>query len=474
MVDHSFVENAPILGPEWPPDRPLKVAVIAGESSGDRQAALLIQQLRDLVAPVIVDAWGAGGKFMREAGITTVFDTDPWSSVTIAATARNVPRWLAARRALKRKIAHQRPDCLILVDAGAFNVPIGKWAKESKICPVFYYFPPGSWRRVPKKSQPPARSGLADASDMIVTPFPWSEVILTSGGVDAHFVGHPLLDSVDTSLDAEIFHQRFGLDPLRPLVALFPGSRRTELKFILPSMIGAAGEISRRIPGVQFALVLAPSIPRAVVENAIRHEQKLGGRAARLQLLLGHATDRIAQIASAKLGPSPQLATSEGLTMPAPGRDDHETTRDRPGGAPAPLVICEGVNYDVMKHSDLIITKSGTTTLEAAILHKPMIIVYRGSALMKLEWTLRKARLNAKYIGLPNILADEKLFPELIQEKATPEAISELAVETLLQPERILQLKSRLSDVMRATLGEPGGSKRAAELLCQLIRNRQA
>jgi lipid-A-disaccharide synthase len=112
-----------------------------------------------------------------------------------------------------------------------------------------------------------------------------------------------------------------------------------------------------------------------------------------------------------------------------------------------------------------VITKSGTSTLEAMILGKPMIIVYRGSPAMAVEWRMRKRRLNIQYVGMPNILAEEMLFPELLQDDATPEAIARLALDMLLQPERILALKERLADVSRATLGEPGAIRRAAELL---------
>jgi lipid-A-disaccharide synthase len=142
------------------------------------------------------------------------------------------------------------------------------------------------------------------------------------------------------------------------------------------------------------------------------------------------------------------------------------SAQDRSG--PAPLVICEKVTYDVMARSDLVIAKSGTSTLEAAILNKPMIIVYRGSKLMALEFRLRKSRLRIKHIGLPNILAEERVFHELLQDDASPEKIAGIAVEMLLQPERLLRLKERTGDLIRTQLGRPGGVERAADLLYEL------
>jgi lipid-A-disaccharide synthase len=306
------------------------------------------------------------------------------------------------------------------------------------------------------------------AADSIVTPFPWSEGLLRRDGAAAHFVGHPLLDQVAPTLPAAEFYDRFGLDPHRPLVALLPGSRRTEVTHILPALIGAAEEITRRIAGVQFAVALPSPALRTQVAEIIEREQRTGGQATRLRLLIHQAGDRLAHIAQTTLTP-PLMATNEGLTVPAPPVEEDETpVMAAAKHGPAPLVICEGLTYDVLARSDLVITKSGTSTLEAAILQKPMIIVYRGSALMEIEWRIRKRFLKIAHIGLPNILADERIVPELIQEEATPAAISELAVGMLLQPERLMNFKQRLSDLVQTNLGEPGGVRRAAALLYDL------
>ena len=472
-------------------ERPITIAILAGESSGDRQGAALLEALRKLAAPRRVEAWGGGGKLMAAAGVDLHFNSEPWSSIGFAATLLSIPYLLTVRARLKRELKANPPDALVLIDAGGFNVEVGRWIKQRGVCPVFYYFPPGSWRKPASSSAasrnaahpsvasrdaarspaPPRKPNkLAAASDRIVTPFPWSADYLNDGGADARFVGHPLLDVVKPHMADGEFYDRFGLDPMRPIVALLPGSRMTELRHILPTMIGAAGEISRRIPGVQFVLALAPSAPRDYVENVIRREQRQGGRAARLQLFIHQAGDKLAQIAHSTLpAPAAQLATTEGLTLPAPPDEGSPSPRERPIPRQAPLVICEDLTYDVMSRSDLVITKSGTSTLEAAILHKPMIIVYKVSSLMAIEYRLRAPSLKITHIGMPNIMADEALFPELLQDAATPEAISELAVGILLQPERMMSLKNRVTELVHRVLGEPGGVGRSAELLLDLI-----
>ena len=453
-------------------EEPLRIAIVAGEPSGDRQGAALLTALRELTEPSPVEAWGIGGHFLREAGATLKHDSDPWAAIGIADTLAKIPHMLWVLADMKRSLRRDPPDALVVIDAGAFNVPLARWAKQNAICPVFYYFPPGSWRKTSTVRQ--GKSNLATVTDRIVTPFPWSEGVLKEGGADAHFVGHPLLDLVKPTLPDQLFYEKFGLDPHRPLVALLPGSRQGEIQHILPALLGAAGEITRRIPGVQFVLALSSSGTRDLAETLIRREQKAGGYASRLQLLMNQAGGKLAQIAQQTLtSPLPQLATNEGWVVP-PGeivKDASEKSppREHPPG-PAPLVICEGLTWDVLTRCDLALTKSGTATLEAMILKKPMVIVYRGSWLMALEWRFRRRSLNIAHIGMPNILADERLFAELIQDEATPEAIAELAVELLLQPGRILGLKEKLHDLVRDNLGEPGGVRRAAVLLLELIK----
>ncbi|MDQ2686404.1 MAG: hypothetical protein M3Y28_00895 [Armatimonadota bacterium] len=444
---------------------PLSVVVVAGEPSGDRQGAALVEALRLRAAPRSIRTWGIGGDAMRAAGIALRHDSMAWGSIGIANALAHVPHLIGVTADMRRALRADPPDALVVIDFGAFNVPLARWAKTHQVCPVFYYFPPGSWRRTARTGR---RSRLAGAVDRVVTPFPWSETLLRQAKIDAHFVGHPLLDLVHPSLSETTFCDRYGLDPRRPIIALLPGSRRIEITHILPALLGAAGEIARRIPSAQFALALASPTARAQVEEIIRREQRQGGRGARLQLLMHQAGDRLAQIAQTTLTP-PLLATSEGLTLPAPLPEENTPAAPSDRAAPAPLVICDGLTYDVLGHSDLALIKSGTSTLEAAILGKPMIIVYRGPALMALEWRLRRKSLNIAHVGLPNILAQERVFPELIQDEATPEAISDIAVEMLLQPERLLHVKQKLADLVKTTLGEAGGVTRAADLLYDLM-----
>ena len=440
--------------------------MVAGEPSGDRQGAALLTALRALVHPRPVEAWGIGGHFLAEAGFRVRHDSDPWAAIGIADTLPKIPGMFWVLWEMERAIRRDPPDVLVLIDAGAFNVKLARWVKKNTACPVFYYFPPGSWRQwaVPR----PREKSLAVITDRIATPFPWSETLLRAEGADAHFVGHPLLDMVKPTLPDADFYARFGLDPARPIVALLPGSRRGEIRHILPALVGAAGEIARRIPGVQFVLALTSPKWQPLAEEIIRHGQGAGGRGARLDLLMARAGDRLARLAHGMM-PTPQLATNEGITVPSLPADEDGRGRPAPPAGPAPIVIAVGLTWDVLARADVVLTKSGTATLEAMILRKPMVIVYRGSLLQSLEFLLRRGTHGIVHLGMPNILAGERLVAELLGPYATPEAISALAVEMLLEPERILKLKERLNVLVEDSLGRPGGVRRAALLLLDLI-----
>jgi lipid-A-disaccharide synthase len=478
-----------IQGAQPKSSRPIRLVILAGEPSGERHGAALFAALKELLGSQPIEVWGTGGEHMRAAGIEVVYDCGPFSSIGVANIVSLIPQLIAVRHDIVKRLRSSPPDLLVLIDAGAFLVPIAKWAKSVNLCPVFYYFPPGSWKRpredgagnAPRGSgQTDRKDTLASSADLIVTPFTWSEDALRRRGANVRFVGHPALDIVKPELSDEEFYDRFGLDVQSPLIALLPGSRHMEISYNLPTMLRTAAKIARRIPGVQFALGLAQSTNRDLVEQIIKAEQKRGGALEGLNLLMHQAGGKIVKIAQSGIpNPSPVLATNTGLKVAAEDAEDLLTLRKktitavnaRDSNEPAivPLVICDSLTYDVMARADLVITKSGTATLEAAILQKSMIIIYKGPWLMNVEWKLRKKKLNIPHVGMPNLMAGERVFPELLGDEATPEAISELAVDMLLQPERLMQVKDKMNSLVSQYLGEPGGTKRAAKLLADLL-----
>jgi lipid-A-disaccharide synthase len=471
----------------------MNVAVVAGEASGDRQAANLLRELDKQLAPLdSVQAWGIGGEALSSVGCEIVADSSRWGTIGIVESATQMFSLLIAMRKFKALFLQRRPDLLILVDFGAFNIPLGSWAKrmlcegQSKFsnsnsgaqadCPIFYYFPPSSWRR---KMNVKHLKRLVDVSDIIVTPFPWSEELLRSAGGNAHYLGHPLLDTVQPSTDHDQFDKIYGIDNRRVVITLLPGSRIHEVRNILPVLLDAAGEIARRLPGVQFLVARADNLPRTLIEEILRNVQQKDSAASLLHLaqqagdLLKHASSALKPAIGERV---PSMATPEGLYVQAGEKEQNPKAwaekRMTSRNQTAPLAIVEHATLEAMSRADLVIATSGTATLEAAILNRPEIIVYRGSSLMNVEYKIRRRALNLKYIGLPNLIAQSMVCPEFIQDDATPRSIADQALELLLQPERLMQMRLALQQVVRENLGEPGATSRTATTVIDYLRAR--
>src|SRR2546423_786999 len=165
-------------------------------------------------------AWGVGGPALVAQGVDLLADARHWGAIGVVEAVKVAVRIAAPLQWCLDALAQRQPDLVILVDFGAFNKHLARRARELGL-KVFWYFPPGSWSRR-------ARVGreLAECVDAVATPFPWSEQLLRRAGVNAHFVGHPLLDVARPRETRAAFRHRLGIAEGAPLVAFFPGSRR--------------------------------------------------------------------------------------------------------------------------------------------------------------------------------------------------------------------------------------------------------
>ena len=333
--------------------------------------------------------------------------------------------------------------------------------------PVLYYFPPGSWK---KHGSPKAQ--IAQVTDRIATPFPWSEARLRAVGANATFVGHPLLEIVKPSLDRKVFCERYGLDPDKPIIGLLPGSRGFEVEHNTPAMLASAQLLLDSLPDAQFVFGVASSRSREIIELAIQtsqedHQEKLAIR-------------QVAEAAIRKgqhvLGDHPpKMLTPEGILVD-PTRTD-QNPRFAPmvppktsNGSLPPIVLVENMTYDVMAHSNALQICSGTATLEAAILGTPMVILYRGSKLMYLESLIR--RIRPEFIGMPNIIADSRIVPEFVQDEATPEVLAAETLRQLNDLEYRSTMRTQLLNVRGALKGpcEEGATFLTANIAMELFK----
>jgi lipid-A-disaccharide synthase len=238
----------------------------------------------------------------------------------------------------------------------------------------------------------------------MVVLFPFEVPLYEAAGVDVEWVGHPLLDMVKPTLSKEVAFQRFDLDPQCRTIGLLPGSRLHEVKRLLPPLLATTHLLQKEIPNLQFIIPLAPGIPKATLSTLMRN-------------------------------------------------------------IPVPVKVVEGWTYDVMNLSELLITASGTATLEGAILGKPMVIVYKVS---HLSYWIGRALIRVNHIGLVNLVAEKRIAPELIQKEVNPKRIAEEALRILRDP----ILHQRMTESMvgvRQSLGEPGAAQRAARIVISLL-----
>jgi lipid-A-disaccharide synthase len=235
--------------------------------------------------------------------------------------------------------------------------------------------------------------------------FPFEPALYDRAGVDVRFVGHPLLEMTTPSGDRASLLREFRLDASRPVVALLPGSRPNEVTRLAPVLGQAAGRIATRVPPVQFIVARAPHLDDALFA---------------------------------------------------------------PLGAPAARLI-EGRTDDVLSVSDLVLTASGTATVQTALHGKPMVVLYR---LSPLTYTLGKPLARVDMYAMVNLIAGRRVVTELIQDACTPAAVADEAVALLTDAARREEMVRELAAV-KAALGGPGASARAADAVLELVRQRR-
>ncbi len=382
-------------GPSSVTRPPARVLLVAGEASGDLHAAGLVAALQRRMPHITIR--GIAGREARGAGMTTIVDIAEIATLGLTEVAEKGRALWRSYRMLRREIIDRPPDVLVLVDFPEFNLALSAVAKRHGV-PVFYYVSPQvwAWRRGRVRK-------ILRRVDRLAVLFPFEPAVY-GNSEKVSFVGHPLLDRVHATRDREQTLAAHGLDPAKRLVVLLPGSRRREVERMLPAMAGAAEQLAPRHP-LQFAVVLAPTVSRALVEPL------LAGRRGALPLI------------------------------------DHDA-------------------YNLIAAADLVLTASGTATLEVALLERPMIIMYRASPLTYLAG---RALVHVPWIGMPNLIAGRAIVPELIQTQVSASNIAREAEAILSDPARERALRTDLAAVRQA-LGSPGAADRAAELVLALLR----
>lgn len=288
--------------------------IVAGEASGDAHAAGLVQALRKLAPDVDLDLFGSTGPRLREAGVETIVSADDLSVVGIAEIARVMPMFWSAFRKLRDAAKTRQPDAVILVDFPEFNLKLARSLRKIYDGKLIYYISPQlwAWRKYRKRT-------IKNDVDVLLSILPFEKDWYRKQGIEnVEYVGNPLVGKVVPSLGRETFRAANRIAPDRPLIAMLPGSRGTEIAHILPGMIRTADVMRRTRPDIQFATAAATG-KREMIEKIV-------------------------------------------------GENDGFT-------------IIENATYDVLNAADAAAVASGTATLEAGMIGTPMAIVYKGTEL---------------------------------------------------------------------------------------------
>lgn len=376
--------------------------ISCGEPSGDLYAGALARELLQL--DPVATITGFGSDRLRDAGATLVDDFSGLSVTGILEVARLLPRTYATYRRLVAHATATRPDVFVAVDFPDFNFRLARAIGGTGV-PVVYYISPQLWAWRPGRMKTMRR-----IADRVLVIFPFEEAIYREAGVPVQWVGHPMFDVAREPEARTGFLQRSGLDPGRPVVALFPGSRRNEIREILPGLLGAADRIRARIPGVQFLLARAPHL----------------------------SNELFASLAS-------------GATKALDVR------------------VLDGVADEVLASADVALVASGTITVQAALHECPMVVVYR---LSPITYRLGRPFVHVDTFAMANLVAGRKVVPELIQEDFTPESVAREALAVLTDPAAAARMRSDLRSV-REKLGGPGASRRAARAVLDVASGSQ-
>lgn len=393
---HPEVERTP------PPGGPVasvrRVMMVAGEASGDAHGASLVGHLKDLIPGV--EVMGIGGSAMMRAGVRILIDSSEVSVVGLIEVIRHIGVIRKAFNLLEEAMQRERPDLILLIDFPDFNLRVARTARRLGI-PVLYYISPQvwAWRRGRVKE-------IARLVDRMLVIFPFEVPIYETVGLDVEFVGHPLADGLPASGSAMEILRELGLPKgARPL-GLLPGSRRTEIRHILPCLLKAAEIVWRRDPSVHWILPVAPTLRFEDFSSTLKNVK-------------------------------------------------------------SPVTLVDGRVEDLLPACDAAMVASGTATLQAGLAGTPMVIVYRANPL---TYHIVRLLVDVEFIGLVNIVSEKRVVEELIQNKASPEAISR-EILRILDDRAYRDRIRRDLDGLREKLGPGDASRRAARAVHAMLED---
>ncbi len=400
----SCNRDTPLTRPS-PADGKKQVMIVTGEASGDMHGARLVRSM--LKRNPALSFCGMGGDELAAAGVEILYDAAKLAVVGLTEVISHLGDILAARKTLIRRMKSNPPDLLILLDYPDFNLLLAARAKKLGI-PIFYYISPQVWAW--RKGRTKKIGRLADRIGVIL---PFEKDFYAGYGVTVDFVGHPLMDGVQTTMTREEFLEQQAVPGENTIIGLLPGSRSKEIRNLLPDFLEAAKKLKDSLEtDCTFLIPKASTVPLSLL-----HENGLA---------------------------------------------EYENQLD--------IRVIDKNRYDLMGACTAVVAASGTVTLELAILGIPTVVTYRVS-----PRTYRLGRLlvrNVEFFSLVNLIGGRCIIPELLQDEVTPQAVADQLAPLLLDQQSRRKVLKGLKEV-RERLGKPGASDRAADIALEMLTESQ-
>jgi len=379
--------------------------LVCGEPSGDLLGGQLMGSLK-AIAGNAVKIVGIGGAAMTAQGLESLYPLDVTAVMGLREVVPAIPAILRRVREACDFALHIRPDAVVLIDSPDFTHRIAQRLKRlDPTIPTINYVAPQVWASRAYRARK-----MAKYFDLVLALLPFEAPFFEQYGLHSVFVGHPVIERAAKIRGGEEFRARHGISPDAPVLAVLPGSRTNEIRFILPVFREAAERIARRIPRL---VTVLPTIP--------------------------HVATKV------------RAATQDW---------------------PMPLHIIEGEDekFAAFDAANAALAASGTVTTELALARKPMVVGYKAGGL---TYALASLIMNVRYITLVNVLLDREAVPEFLQSRCTPENLSE-AVVKLLQDKEFASHELADLDLATAMLGRGGEapSIRAARAIMDFVRKR--
>jgi lipid-A-disaccharide synthase len=357
-----------------------RIALVAGETSGDLLGGLLLDGIRQRWPDA--QTYGIGGAQMQRRGFEAHWPSEKLAVRGYVEVLRHYREIVGIRKQLATQLLQNPPDVFIGIDAPDFNLDLEAQLKASGIKTVHFISPSiWAWRadRIEK---------IRRACDHVLCIFPFEKALYDQAGIAATYVGHPLANVIPLQPDRAAARAALGLNANDTVVAVLPGSRKSEIQYLCSRLFEAVAQINRARAAIKF---IVPAVPALLAQIRAYAQQ---------------------------------------------------------AGVQAVVQIVEGQSHTALAACDVTLIASGTATLEAALFKRPMVIAYN---MHWLSWQMMKRKKLQPWVGLPNILCRNFVVPEFLQDAATPQALAQAVLDWLAQPDKIQALEQRFT-VLHAEL----------------------